>query len=34
MGVPKVAPFWHLFHEKKCKKNQEKNGYGNQFLLT
>jgi hypothetical protein len=34
MGGLKVAPFWHLFHEKKIKKNQEKNGFGSHFLLT
>jgi hypothetical protein len=34
MGGPKMAPFWHLFHEKKMQKNHEKNGFGSGFLLT
>jgi hypothetical protein len=33
MGGPKVAPFWHLFHEKKCKKMKKKKRHGNHFLL-
>jgi len=33
IGGPKMAPFWHLFHEKKCKKNDEKKGSGSRFLL-
>jgi len=34
IGGPKMAPEWHLFHEKKYEKNDEKNECGSQFLLT